>query len=673
MTKSEAKIRIEKLRKEIDFHRTQYHVFDTTTISEAALDSLKHELYQLEQQFPDLITADSPTQRVGGKPLAKFVKVKHVKPMLSMEDVFSPEEFTAWYERVRKLSLTTSHSATPALSLFCMVKLDGLAIELVYKNGLLETASTRGDGLIGEDITQNVKTIEAVPLALQTSPSLPLVRGGDVVVRGEIYFPIKAFEALNKRLAKAGEPTFANPRNAAAGAIRQLDPAVAASRPLSFFAWDLVTDLGQTTHAQEWEILKELGFPVNPLVCVAQDPKEVEAFWQSTQKRRETLNYWIDGTVIRVNDNRVYEDLGVVGKTPRGLVAWKFAAEEATTVVENVEWFVGRTGALTPVAVVRPTFIAGTTVTHASLHNLDEIERLDVRVGDTVILYKAGDIIPKVKEVLKNLRPKGSKALVAPTHCPVCGSAVERREGEVAIVCSNKRCFAQEREALLHAARAFGIDGIGPAIVAALMDNKVVQSPAELFTLRVEDLLGLERFADVSANKLVTEIQSKKEITLDKFLLGLGIRHVGEETAMLLAESFGSIDRLTKASTEELSQIEGVGEIVARSIVDYLADARHRELIAAYQANGVKIQKAAAKAKGPLSGLTFVLTGTLSSLSREEGKAQIRALGGDPAESVSKSTSYVVVGENPGSKFDKAKMLGVKTLTEDEFLRMLKR
>ena len=494
-----------------------------------------------------------------------------------------------------------------------------------------------------------------------------------MVVRGEVYFPVEAFEKLNKRLAKAGEATFANPRNAAAGSVRQLDPTISASRPLSFSAWDLQSDLGQKTHGDEWELLKKLGFFVNPESKPCSSPSEVELFWKQLQKRRAKLNYWIDGMVIRVNDNRIYEDLGVVGKTPRGLVAWKFPAEEATTVIEDVEWFVGRTGALTPVANVRPTAVAGTTVKHASLHNFDEIERLDVRIGDTIIFFKAGDIIPKVKEVLKNLRPKDAKQIRAPKSCPVCGSSVERREGEVAIFCTNRNCYAQDRERVLYAARAFGIDGLGPQTIALLLDNKIVQSPPDLFALKVDDLLELERFADVSANKLVQEIQSKKEITLDRFLVGLGIRHVGGETGMLLAQEFGSLEGLMKASEEQLSEVEGIGEVVGKSIAEFFANDHNREVISAYQKNGVKIQVPKAKEQGPLSNKTFVITGTLSTMSREEAKEALRALGGDPGETVSKKTSYVVVGENPGSKLAKAEKLGIPVLTEVGFLRMIGR
>lgn len=668
MNKDEARKRVEKLRESIDRYRYEYHVLDTQTLSDAALDSLKHELYKLEQEFPELITPDSPTQRVGGKALAKFKKVTHARPMLSMEDVFTPEEFGEWFERVKKLS---GHDE---IALWLMPKIDGLAVSLVYENGRLVSAATRGDGKIGEDVTLNVRTIDSVPLALMGPRlSAPISHGGRVEIRGEIYIPTKDFQKLNEEQEKRGEPTFANPRNAAAGSVRQLDPSITASRHLSFVAWDLVTDLGQTSQSEEWELLKELGFRATPDSIEAGSVEDVAKHWHAIQKKREKLGFWIDGMVVRVNDNATYDRLGVIGKTPRGLVAWKFPAEEVTTVVKDIQWFVGRTGALTPVAVVEPTFVGGTTVQHASLHNIEEIERLDVRVGDTVILYKAGDIIPKVKEALKALRPSGAKAVRVPTECPVCGSPVEKREGEVAIYCTNRRCSAQNQEAVLHAARAFEIDGIGPSTIAALMDGGIIQLPPDLFALTPDDLMPLEGFADVSANKLVAEIQSKKRIPLARFITGLGIRNVGEETARDLAETFGTIERVMDATLEDLVAVENVGAVVARSIVDFFGAAHNRELVASYLDRGVVIERAAKRAAGKLAGKSFVLTGTLESLSRDEAKEAIRAHGGDPSESVSKKTSYVIVGTEPGSKAEKAKKLGVPILSEKEFLAMIAR
>jgi len=662
VTKSEAKIRIEKLRETINKHRYAYHVLDKQTISDSALDSLKHELYKIEQEFTDLITPDSPTQRVGGKALEKFQKVRHDRPMLSMEDVFTPEEFESWHSRILKLS------GRGRFDMFCMPKLDGLAISIVYEDGALKTAATRGDGQVGEDVTQNVRTIEAVPLRLEGKKGSQ----GRVEVRGEVFFPVSEFEKMNKEQKRTDGQTYANPRNTAAGSVRQLDPSITASRKLSFVVWDLITDLGQKSQAQEWEIVRELGFKTAPESEVAKSTDDVRKRWEALQKKRSKFDYWIDGMVVRVNDNDLYESLGVIGKTPRGLVAWKFPAEELTTVVKDIEWFVGRTGALTPVAVVEPTWIAGTTVQHASLHNLDEIERLDVRVGDTVILYKAGDIIPKVKEVVKDLRPGKSHAVAAPKNCPVCGSAVERRAGEVAIYCTNKQCAAQNQEAVLLAARAFEIDGLGPQTIASLMENKLLGSPPDLFTLTPDDLLTLEGFAEISSKKLVEQIQSRKRIPLERFIVSLGIRNVGSETALDLAQHFGTIDKLMVASEGELTAIPNVGEVVARSINDFFAQKRAKDLIVAYRKNGVVIDAAhKAKAGGKLAGKSFVLTGGLESMSRDDAKEKIRALGGDISESVSKKTGFVVVGSDPGSKFEKAKQLGIRTLSEKEFLAMI--
>lgn len=664
MNKQEAKDRIEQLKRLIEKHRYAYHVLDRQTISDAALDSLKHELYAIEQHYPDLITADSPTQRVGGRPLEKFAKVKHAHPMLSMEDVFTVEEFASWYERIQKR--TDQHD----IELFSMPKLDGLAVSLVYEDGLLKTAATRGDGQIGEEVTQNVRTIESVPLRIEMPKHAKSL--SHVEVRGEIYFPLKAFDKLNKRLAKEGKSVLANPRNAAAGSIRQLDSSIAAARPLAFVAWDLVTDVGQSTIAEAWRLLQEMGFRAAPESALCKTKEAVTDRWEALKKKRAKMNFWIDGMVLRVNDRVLFDRLGIVGKTPRGLVAWKFPAEEATTRVKWIEWFVGRTGALTPVAILEPTLVAGTTIQHASLHNYDEIQRLDVREGDTVILFKAGDIIPKIKQVLKELRPKSATAVRPPARCPVCGSAVERREGEVAIFCANKKCFSQDREKILHAARAFGIDGLGPQTVAAFIEHRLISRPSDLFLLKADDLLPLEGFGDIAANKLVSHIQAHKKIAFPQFLVGLGIRNVGEQTAIDLANYFGTLEKLMDASMDTLMRIDGIGEIVAKSVKQFLDEEHNRDLVRAYQEAGVHIiHHAQPKVLGPLAGKTMVITGTLQTLSREEAKEKIRAVGGKTASVVSAKTTYVVVGEHAGSKYDDAKRLGVKILSEREFLDML--
>ena len=425
MSKVDAKRRIEKLKKEIDKHRYNYHVLDKDTISDSALDSLKHELYKLEQEHPNLITDDSPTQRVGGEPLSKFEKLAHQSPMLSMEDVFSDDEFMSWKKRLEK------YGGFLVDDFFCMPKLDGLAVSLVYKNGKLHTAATRGNGTVGENITSNVKTISSVPLKLFSAKGVDI--DGRIEVRGEIYFPLTEFDKLNDFQKKSGKDVFANPRNAAAGSVRQLDSKITASRGLAFVAWDIDGDLNTNNMESEWNLLKLLGFNPVPLSRRFGDQKDIKKHWLSLQRKRNSLNYWIDGMVVRLNDNKKYTQLGVVGKTPRGLVAWKFPAEETTTVIKNIDWCVGRTGSLTPVAIFDPTSIGGTSVRHASLHNYDEIKRLDVRLGDTVVIYKAGDIIPKVKEVVHGLRPDNTRRVLLPFKCPVCDSSVSRKEGEVVI------------------------------------------------------------------------------------------------------------------------------------------------------------------------------------------------------------------------------------------------
>jgi DNA ligase (NAD+) len=679
MTNKEVQKRILKLREVIEEHRYNYHVLDKQTMSDAALDSLKHELFQLEQQFPELITADSPTQRVGGKSLEKFEKIKHTHRMLSMEDVFTRVEMDDWLARIEKIERVTSPRPREEYMkgvFWCMPKIDGLAMSLVYRHGLLETAATRGDGAIGEDVTMNIRTIPSVPLKLHTNTQLGqgTQRITQIEVRGEVYFPVKAFEKFNAEQKKAEKQTFANPRNTAAGSIRQLDPAIAASRPLQFVAWELVTDLGQKTSQEGFEILRTLGFKIAPEAVACESIEEVEKHWHALQKKRKKMEFWIDGMVVRVNDRNTFSKLGIVGKTPRGLVAWKFPAEEATTIVKKIEWFVGRTGTLTPVALLEPTWIGGTTVQHATLHNLDEIERLDVREGDTVVLFKAGDIIPKVKEVVKGLRPKKSSSTKPPTHCPVCGTVLKRRNGEVAIICPNQRCFTQDREAMLHAARAFEMDGLGPAIIETLHEHKMINRPSDLFLLKQNDLLGLEGFAELSSKKLVDEIQSRKKISLSKFILALGIRNVGEQIAIDLANHFGILQKFLSASREGLEEVDGVGTVVADSVIEYLGEKHNRDLIDSYLENGVHVTSQtsfASEVSPAFFNKTFVLTGTLSIMGRDEAKENIRSRGGKTSESVSKKTDFVIAGSEAGFKLDLARKLDVRVLSEEEFMDMM--
>ncbi|MFA6028049.1 MAG: NAD-dependent DNA ligase LigA [Patescibacteria group bacterium] len=660
MNKSEAKARIEKLKKEINHYRYQYHVLDKQEISDAALDSLKRELFILEQEWPVLITPDSPTQRVAGKALAAFHKVAHSKPMLSLVDCFSFDELQDWEKRIKKLA------PQDKFDYYAEIKMDGLAVNLIYENGLLTQGSTRGDGKIGEDVTSNLKTINSIPLKLNE----PFPK--KIEVRGEVYMSKKNFEALNKR----EEGKYANPRNIAAGSIRQLDPKIPASRKLDFMAYDIASDIGLATHEQVHQELTRLGFRSNEHNAHCRDLNEVEKYYEKIGKIRKKFNYWSDGTVINVNDIALFKKLGVAGKAPRGGIAYKYPAEQATTIVEDIQVQVGRTGALTPVAHLKPVSVAGTTVARATLHNEDEIKRLDVRVGDTVIIQKAGDIIPDIVKVLKNLRPNNAKAFIFPKTCPACGSKVLRREGEVAHYCSNKQCFAQEKEKLYHfvSKKAFDIDGLGPKIIDQLLEEGLIADAADIFSLRKEDLQLLERFAEKSADNLIKSIAKAKEVSFAKFIYALGIRHVGEETAYDLAGQFGSLSKLINASQEELNKIHEVGEVMAKSVYDFFQDKKNKDLIKKLLQNGVCIRRDAiyrVSANKSITGNTFVLTGTLKTMTRDEAKEKIRQAGGNISSSVSKQTDYVIAGEEPGSKYTKAKKINIKILSEKEFISIL--
>lgn len=688
MNKEQAKQRIEKLRKEINHHRYLYHVLDTQEISDAALDSLKHELYELEQEYPELITPDSPTQRVSGKPLEKFKKVNHRVRMLSLEDIFNYNELESWQGRIQRVVPGRKPDY------FCEIKMDGLAVSLIYENGRLVTGATRGDGRVGEDVTQNIKTIEAIPLNLRKPKPEEIEKflkkhkqnfdkaklekfiknfNGRFEVRGEAFMRKKVFEELNRRQEASGEVKFANPRNAAAGSIRQLDPKVTASRRLDFFGYDIIADLGQATHQQEHELMRLFGIKINPDYEFCPGLKDVQKFFENIQKRREKMDYWIDGIVISVNDNETFEKLGVVGKAPRGMIAYKFPAEQATTVVREVKWQVGRTGAITPVAVMDPVSIGGTTVSHATLHNWDEIERLGLKIGDTVIIEKAGDIIPKIIEVLTRLRTGEEKNIRPLRKCPVCSSPIVKRPGEVAIYCPSEDCYAAQIRRIGHfvSKGAFDIDGLGKKIVEQLVDAKLVADPADLFKLKAGDLVGLEGFAEKASQKLVQSINSSKEITLPRFIYSLGIRHVGEETAVALSENFGDLQNIVHASLEELEDVPDIGEVVAKSIHEFFSRPKNQQLVQELIKNGVQIKAETAAKKKPLKNLTFVLTGSLESMSRDTAKTKLRQLGAGVSASVGAKTNYVVAGKDPGSKYDKAKKLGVKIINEKEFLEMI--
>jgi DNA ligase (NAD+) len=691
MVPEAARVRAEKLRAEIERHQYLYYVLDQPEISDAAYDALMDELERLEAEFKDLVTPTSPTQRVGGVPLAKFRKVTHRTPMLSLQDVMRQEDFRYWEERIEKL--------VPArdLEYYCELKIDGLAISLLYENGNLSVGATRGNGVQGEDITQNVRTIPAVPLKLHI-PSEEEVRRflkrfpdvdksslqkrlssceGPIEVRGEIFIELTVFQKLNNEQEKRGSAPFANPRNAAAGSVRQLDPKITATRQLDFFGYSLRDEatFGIHTHEQAHELMRLIGIKTQGDSQACAHGASVQQFFQKITKKRAALPFWIDGIVVSVNDNSIFETLGVVGRTPRGAIAYKFPPEQATTVIQDVQFQVGRTGVLTPVATMRPVFVAGTTVTHATLHNIDEIKRLDVCIGDTVIVEKAGDIIPKVVSVLKELRQGSERSIEIPYACPICGSPVRHLEGEVALYCSNNECFAKERERLIHfvSKKAFDIDGLGEKIVEQLINNGLIHDASDFFVLTLGDIQPLERFAEKSAENLIVAIEQSKDISLERFIFALGIRHVGEETARVVAEELGSIERLMNTSYEDLEVIQTIGPIIAQSITDYFRQELNKDLIQRLLKNGVRIQPLKKKGVQPLKGKTFVMTGSLETMTRDAAKEKIRALGGDVSSSVSKSTDYLVVGIDPGSKYENAKKLGVQILTENDFLSLLDR
>ena len=664
MNKPDVKKRVEKLRKVINHHRHLYHVLDKQEISEEALDSLKKELFDLEQQFPDLVTPDSPTQRVGGKPLEKFQKVAHKSRMYSLNDAFSEDDIKAWIKRLENVGIKNINE------FYCDLKMDGLAVELKYENGVFVQGSTRGDGLVGEDITQNLKTIEAIPLHLEAK--LPSKIPWEVYIRGEVFLTRKEFERINKEQKNKGGKIYANPRNIAAGSLRQLDPKITASRKLNFYAYDVVGS-GFETKSEEYETLRKWGIGTNPHGKIVKSAKEINELRNKWEKEREKLNYEIDGIVISINSNRIFDNAGVVGKAPRGGMAYKFSPKEAETVIEDIIVQVGRTGTLTPVAKLRPVSIGGTTVSRATLHNLDEIKRLGVKIGDTVIVGRAGDVIPDVKKVMTEMRTGKEREFKMPKKCPVCGQPVRQAQGEVAFKCTNRDCPAIRREQIYHfvSRRAFDMVGVGPKLIDQLMDSGLIQDAADLYSLTKEDLLNLERFAEVSANKTVKSIHSRKKVPLARFIYALGIDHVGEETAVVLAKRFKTLNKIKEASLEELQGIEDVGPIVAQSIFDWFQKSYHKKLLQKLDKAGVKAESEKGTGPNKLAGKTFVLTGTLESIGRDEAKDKIRDLGGDVSSSVSKETDYVVAGAEPGSKYERAKKLGVKILDEKEFLKML--
>lgn len=667
--------RLAKLRQTIEHHRYLYHVLDREEISAEALDSLKDELVKIEAQYPELVTPDSPSQRVAGEPLPEFKKVPHKVAQWSFADAFTEEDIVAFDERVKKMlrqALGKDVLPTYAVEL----KIDGLKVVLDYVDGLLITAATRGDGRIGEDVTANVKTIQSVPLRLKENI--------DVIVEGEVWLGKKGLAKLNKERARAGEAVFANPRNAAAGSIRQLDSKIVAERELQTFIYDIARMENDTTETQidELELLQKLGFKVNNHFKKCDTLAQVISFWKEWQKRAPKEDYLLDGVVVKVNEKKYQEILGFTGKSPRFAIAFKFPAEQVTTTVLDIKLQVGRTGVITPVAVLRPVSVAGSVVSRATLHNEDEIKRLDVRIGDTVILQKAGDVIPDIVSVVKEMRTGKEKVFEFPEFVAECGGdcRIERVPGQVAYRCVNKNSASQHRRKLYHFAskKAFDIDGLGPRIIDALLDENVISSFEDIFTLKKGDLIDMPRFAEKSVDNLLNAIEKARQVTLPRLIISLSIPQVGEETAHDLAKHFKSIAKLADASFADLEALNGVGPIVAQSVRDWFDDKNNKKILKNLLDNVEVVADTMPTVSGQLSGAssavagkTFVLTGTLSSMDRDEAKEKIRALGGKVSSSVSANTDFVVAGENAGSKLDNAEKLGVKVIDEAEFNNMV--
>lgn len=659
---------IAKLTQTLNEHNIRYYVDDAPSVPDAEYDRLMQRLIALEKDNPEFKLADSPTQRVGGVALAKFDQITHLKPMLSLDNAFDEADFSAFNKRITDKVDTAFYVCEP--------KLDGLAVSITYRNGVLERAATRGDGMVGEDITENVRTIKSIPLKLRGEGYPELVE-----VRGEVFMPKAAFEALNQRQIAKDEKTFVNPRNAAAGSLRQLDSKITASRALDFYAYALGVVEGEdqamaNTHLGQLEQLKLWGLPVSHEVKLCDSVPKVIAYYQDIMTRRSSLEYEIDGVVIKVNEIEKQQKLGFVAKAPRWAIAFKFPAQEEMTLLEAVDFQVGRTGAITPVARLKPVFVGGVTVSNATLHNADEIARLGVKVGDTVIIRRAGDVIPQIVAIVPEKRPDSATEIVFPEHCPVCESDVERVEGEAVARCTGGLyCEAQRKEAIKHFAsrKAMNIDGMGDKIVEQLIDKELVKSPADLFTLTASSITMLERMAMKSATKLVAAISDSKQTTLARFLYSLGIREVGEATAANLAAHFKTLELIQNASIEDLLKVADVGAVVAKHIHHFFAQAHNLEVVNALIDNGVnwpaieQVDEAALSLKGQ----TWVLTGTLTQLNRNDAKAQLQALGAKVAGSVSKNTDCLVAGEAAGSKLAKAQELGIKVIDEQALLALL--
>jgi DNA ligase (NAD+) len=661
--------KIEALRNQIRHHEYRYFVLDDPEISDAEFDQLMMQLKKLEAEHQELITPDSPTQRVGGKPREGVVKAAHSSPMLSLDNTYSVDELRNWERRVHELS------GRKDIDYVCELKLDGMSLALQYENGRLARGITRGDGIVGEDVTLNVRTVRSIPLSI---PKEKLKAAGippDFEVRGEMLMPLAAFRKMNQHREEQGLSLFANPRNATAGTVRQLEPSITAQRRLDYFAYMMLKD-GRTIFDRHWKTLDALdtaGFKVNPSRKLAKNFEEVWAFIEEEETKREKLPYEIDGIVVKVDRTALQDELGYTGKAPRWAIAYKYAARAGITQIEGVQWQVGRTGKLTPVAMLKPVPIGGTTVSRATLHNPDEIERLGVRVDDWVEVERGGDVIPKVTHVVDDKdHPRGHKLVHVPEKCPVCGTKVVRTEGEVDYFCVNANCPAKLRETILHFASrgVMNIDGMGEALVNQLTDRGLVKNVADIYKLTKQDLLSLERMGEKSAQNILREIEASKKLPLERVIYGLGIRFVGERTAQFLAEELGSMDALMNAGQEELQQVNEVGPRIAESIVEFFQESRNRELVERLRQEGLTFKGDRKERGTKFAGKTFVLTGTLS-LPRDQVKKTIEAAGGRVSGSVSKKTDYVIAGTDAGSNLDKAKELGVNVIGEKDLADLL--
>lgn len=671
MSQTDVNDRLIKLREQLAQYAYEYYVLDEPSVEDAVYDGLMAELKKLEEQHPELITPDSPTQRVGGQLSAGFKSVEHSSRMLSLNDTFDEAEIDAWIVRITKLLPPATK-----LSFFGDIKMDGLAAALVYQDGVYTQAITRGDGFVGEDVTANVRTIQSVPLRLRTSSKTKPFLHGRTEIRGEIVMFKKDFAALNTAREAAGQPLFANPRNTAAGTIRQLDPKLVASRPLYFIAYDLLRpdpDEVPTNHFA-YDTLKELGFRSGQYARQLKDAKAIHAMRDEWENKRHDLPFNTDGLVVKVDNRRLYTQLGVVGKNPRGAIAVKYPAEQSTTKVKDIFVSIGRTGAATPVAMLEPVVIAGSTVQMATLHNESEIKRKDIRIGDTVVVHKAGDIIPEVVEPLVTLRTGHEKPFTMPTHCPECNTKLVKLKAEEAVWrCPNEHCPSRSWKRIEHFASkgALDIEGLGEKNVIALINAGLIKDPADIYTLTEEQVIKLDRFAEVSARKLVAAIQAKRNPPLSRFLFGLGIRHVGAQTAIDLSNQFRSLEKMSAATIDELGAVEGVGEVVAESIAEWFSEPANQKLLKKFVRVGVEPKKVA-RTDGPLTGKSFVVTGSLETMGRDEAAEKIRSLGGTFQSSVGKDTDYLVVGANVGaSKLAKAAKLGTKQIDEKALLKML--